>query len=126
MNGVMRKRIFVAGFGLSLLLLGICAAYGCSPKWRPAVMAVFEDSPWYVGLPVGLRYSVAIVTLLNPPAVLAASSLVHMMEISPIARAGAWLALSATFSLGWWLLVAWAAGIATAWMRRLRVERRRP
>jgi hypothetical protein len=112
-------RVAVRGLVLSMVLLGICVAYGLSPKWQPTVLASFELPTWHVGFPVGLRYTLGPFVLLNLPAQAAAEMLLRAFDsvhaFSPGQRALLWLCFTTVSTVAWWWLV---AIVVSAWRRR--------
>jgi hypothetical protein len=108
----MSRSVFVAGFGLSVLLLLVWVGYGISPQWRPTVLSNFDGV--YVSLPVSLKITGLLFTLLNLPATLAAAGLVSLEDLqrfTPATRAVSMAILCTTFSAAWWWLLArWNAG----------------
>lgn len=107
----MSRKVFVAGFGLSLLLLSVWVGYGISSHWRLTVLSAFDGS--YVSLPTSLKITGLLFMVLNPPAALASAGLVSLEGIqgfAPAVRAISMAVFCAVFSAAWWWLLArWSA-----------------
>ena len=106
----MKSRTFLVGFGLSAVLLGICAWYGFVSS--ASVLAAFDPtlSGRYVHQPKGYDVALLLFTCLNLPAVVAVWVMLRLLDLmgSPAAgvRASAALATAGIASAVWWKVLA--------------------
>lgn len=118
----MRGKVFLVGFGISLVLLAVCTAYGISPTWQRSILLRFDISIDHVSLPNPFNYSIAAFALLNIPPVVVVTFLVaglsRALALSPPQIAITALLLSVVASALWW----WLLGTFGRWFRGRRVR----
>ena len=118
----MSRRVFLFGFGSSMFLLAVCAAYAFSPEWDENFVLFFAKDAGYVGSPAGFRYTYLLFLALNIPALLISVPALYLLDLVYViagkARVVTVFALLSITSLAWW----WVAARCTAWWSR-RLQR---
>lgn len=119
----MKKRVFFWGFGISVVLLAICAMFAFSSRWEDNFVLFFAKNAGYVGSPAEFRYSYFAFLVLNLPALVVAMPCLYlldfMFEVSGRARVIVVFVLLLISSFAWW----WgAARVAEWWRRRSRTR----
>jgi len=109
----MNKKIFVVGFGISLMLVIVCVWYTFTPLGGNGVLDAFDvaNRGWYVHQPAAYNLCLIVFSLLNLPVILLYWGLISAIGRLWTLPAGT-LAIITFASLvvmsgGWWALVAW-------------------
>lgn len=114
----MKKSVFYFGFGTSLALLAVCAAYAFSPKWDDNFVLFFARDVGYAGSPAGFRYSYFLFLVLNLPAFVIGVPAIYLLDLVYVVtgktRVVVVFVLLFLSSLTWW----WAAARFAEWWSR--------
>lgn len=121
-NTPLRSRVFVVGFGISVLLLVLCVLLGLMPGAREAVLFSLEAPYPYTSYPVGLRYSIAAFVVLNfAPSFLVAQVIPiadGVMSLSATVKAVTVVIGNLLLSALWWYVIAASVIRWRSWWRR--------
>jgi hypothetical protein len=125
----MKRTIFHAGFGVSAMLVAVCAWYAFLSPVRSGVLQAFEVSNhgWYVSQPPIYNLCLLAFTILNVPAVLLFWMVVTLIDsivtLSACARAAITFALFVVASAMWWKLIAYWTERKRRALRNRRADR---
>ncbi|MGA8806518.1 MAG: hypothetical protein WB973_01485 [Thermoanaerobaculia bacterium] len=107
----MKTRVFVIGFGMSAILLGICLWYVFGSPDKSAILDAFDvrNRGWYVHQPPMYNFCLLSFALMNLPAIVLSwailSILDGMVSMSAASRAAITFGLLINFSFWWWTLI---------------------
>ena len=107
----MSRPINLIGYGVSVLLLAICAWYAFSSSMSPSILEGFryENREWYVNYPAGFRWCMLLFAVLNVPAVViywaVNAAMDAIVTLSAAFRAGVMFVTLFISSSVWWLFL---------------------
>lgn len=108
----MKKSVFFAGFGLSLVLIALCMWYAFASPMSRGVLVAFDvaNRGWYVHQPSVYNICLLTFALLNLPVVFGFWLILAVVDatvtLSAVSRAIVTFASLIILSGGWWALLA--------------------
>jgi hypothetical protein len=108
----MKKPVFFLGFGISVLLIGVCVWYAFASPEKRAILDAFDvrNRGWYVHLPSMYNFCLLTFAILNLPAIVVLWVILFVLDATMIVpaapRAVVTFVLLISSSGAWWALIA--------------------